>query len=124
MAVIEVASGRILFREGEASRHIFRVVSGEIEVTRRARDRIVVLGHVGPGHFVGEMGALVSAPRNGAARAVSDTVLRRYSRRQFLAEVVRDPDLSAQVLNGLSLRTRAQIEFLRGAPAAQRRVSL
>ncbi len=124
MADIELASGQILFREGAASRHIYRVVSGEIEVSRRTGDRAAVLGRVGPGHFVGEMGALVSTPRNGAARAVCDTVLRRYRRREFLAQVVRDPDLSAQVLNGLSLRTRAQVEFLRGAPAVQKPVSL
>src|SRR5262245_46845832 len=120
MAVIELASGRTLFREGEASRHIYRVVSGEIEVSRRA----AVLGRIGPGHFVGEMGALVSAPRNGTATAVSDAILKRYSRREFLAELVRDPDLSAQVLNGLSLRTRAQVEFLRSAQGAHRPASL
>ena len=120
MTNIELASGQVLFREGASSRHIYRVVSGEIEVSRRMADRTAVLGRVGPGSLVGEMGALVSAPRNGTARAVSDTVLRRYRRREFLAEVVRDPDLSAQVLNGLSLRTRAQVEFLHGAPAARK----
>jgi len=120
MAVIELAFGQILFREGDASRHIYRVVSGEIEVSRGTGDRAAVLGRVGPGHFVGEMGALVSAPRNGTAHAVSDTILRRYGRREFLLEVVRDPELSAQVLNGLSLRTRAQVEFLRGSPAHKR----
>jgi CRP-like cAMP-binding protein len=124
MAVIELASGRTLFHEGDASRHIYRVVSGEIEVSRGTGDHAAVLGRVGPGHFVGEMGALVSARRNGTARAVSDTILRRYRRREFLLDVVRDPDLSAQVLNGLSLRTRAQVEFLRGAPAGQKLSSL
>jgi CRP-like cAMP-binding protein len=123
MADIELASGQMLFREGAASRHIYRVVSGEIEVSRRMADRIAVLGRVGPGSFVGEMGTLVWAPRNGTARAVSDAVLTRYRRREFLAEVVRDPDLSAQVLNCLSLRSRAQIEFLRGAPAPLRPAS-
>jgi CRP-like cAMP-binding protein len=120
---IELTSGQILFREGAASRHIYRVTSGEIEVSRRMADRIAVLGRVGSGSFVGEMGTLVWAPRNGTARAVSNAVLRRYRRGEFLAEVVRDPDLSAQVLNGLSLRTRAQVEFLRGAPAPHKPAS-
>src|SRR5258708_3376744 len=119
----DLSSGQILFREGAASRHIYRVVSGEIEVSRRMADRIAVLGRVGPGSFVGEMGTLVWTPRNGTARAVADTVLRRYRRSEFLDEVVRDPGLSAQVLNGLSLRTRAQIEFLRGAPAPHKPAS-
>ena len=123
MADIELMSGQVLFQEGAASRHIYRVVSGEIEVSRRMGDGVAVLGRVGSGSFVGEMGTLVWAPRSGTARAVSDTVLRRYRRSEFLAEIVRDPDLSAQVLNGLSLRSRAQIEFLRGAPAPSRRAS-
>ncbi len=123
MADIELASGQILFREGASSRQLYRVVSGEIEVSRRMADRIAVLGRVGPGSFVGEMGTLVWTPRNGTARAVADTVLRRYRRSEFLDEVVRDPGLSAQVLNGLSLRTRAQIEFLRGAPAPHKPAS-
>jgi CRP-like cAMP-binding protein len=124
MGTIELAPGQILFREGAASRHIYRVVSGEIEVSRRIGDRVAVLGRVGPGHFVGEMGTLVSAPRSGTAQAVPGTVLKRYSRREFLAEVVRDAELSGQVLNGLSLRTRAQVEFLRGSPGAWRPASL
>jgi CRP-like cAMP-binding protein len=124
MGIIELAPGQVLFREGAASRHIYRVVSGEIEVSRGTGDRAAVLGRVGPGHFVGEMGALVSAPRTGTARTVSSTILRRYRRREFLAEVVRDPELSAQVLNALSLRTRAQVGFLRRAPAARKRRSL
>jgi CRP-like cAMP-binding protein len=95
MGIIELAPGQVLFREGAASRHIYRVVSGEIEVSRGTGDRAAVLGRVGPGHFVGEMGALVSAPRTGTARTVSSTILRRYRRREFLAEVVRDPELSA-----------------------------
>jgi len=119
----DLSSGQILFREGAASRHIYRVVSGEIEVSRRMADRIAVLGRVGPGSFVGEMGTLVWTPRNGTARAVTDTVLRRYRRSEFLDEVVRDPGLSSQVLNGLSLRTRAQIEFLRAAPAPHKPAS-
>jgi CRP-like cAMP-binding protein len=113
---VELTSGQILFSEGSPSRHIYRVVSGEIEVSRRIADGTAVLGRVGSGGFVGEMGALVWAPRNGTARAVSDAVLRRYRRSEFLAEIVRDPELSAQVLNALSLRTRAQVEFLRGVP--------
>jgi CRP-like cAMP-binding protein len=124
MGIIELAPGQTLFREGATSRHIYRVISGEIEVSRGSGDRAAVLGRVRPGSFVGEMGALVSAPRTGTARAVSSTALRRYRRREFLAEVVRDPELTAQVLNALSLRTRAQVEFLRGAPAAQKRRSL
>jgi CRP-like cAMP-binding protein len=124
MGTIELAPEQVLFREGAASRHIYRIVSGEIEVSRRIGDRVAVLGHVRPGHFVGEMGTLVSAPRSGTAQAVSDTILKRYSRREFLAEVVRDAELSGQVLNGLSLRTRAQVEFLRGSPGAWRPASL
>ena len=124
MGDIELTSGQVLFHEGAASRHIYRVVSGEIEVSRRMAERVAVLGRVGPGSFVGEMGTLVWAPRNGTARAISDSVLRRYRRSDFLAEVVRDPDLSAQVLNGLSLRSRAQIEFLRSAPGSSKSASL
>ena len=124
MVDIELSSGQILFREGDASRHIYRVVSGEIEVSRSAAGATAVLGRIGPGHFVGEMGALVSARRNGTARAVSGTVLKRYGRREFLLEVARDPELSAQVLNGLSLRTRAQVEFLHGALSAHKRPPL
>lgn len=123
MSDIELTSGQVLFREGEPSRHIYRVVSGEIEVSRRMADRVAVLGRVGPGSFVGEMGALVWAQRNGTAQAVADAILRRYRRSEFLAEVVRDPELSAQVLNGLSLRSRVQIEYLRSAPTRRKPAS-
>src|SRR5260221_2617148 len=119
----DLSSGQILFREGAASRHIYRVVSGEIEVSRRMADRIAVLGRVGPGSFVGETVTLFGPPRTGRGRPVANTVWSGSRRSEFLDEVVRDPGLSAQVLNGLSLRTRAQIEFRRGAPAPHKPAS-
>jgi len=64
----DLSSGQILFREGAASRHI-TASSPERSSQPPMADRIAVLGRVGPGSFVGEMGTLVWAPRNGTARA-------------------------------------------------------
>jgi len=66
-------------------------------------DRIACFGRVGPGtrRLNGHIGL---GAAHGTARAVA-THPETLRRTRFLHEVVRDPGLSAQVLNGLSLRS-------------------
>ena len=65
-------AGHVLFREGERSRDIYRLADGGVEVTRRAASGAEVVGHVGPGEYLGEIGVLLAARRSGTARFTAD----------------------------------------------------
>jgi CRP/FNR family transcriptional regulator, cyclic AMP receptor protein len=56
------AEGQVLFREGDPSDCVFRVLSGAVDVLREIDGEPILLGTVGAGQFVGEMGVVETAP--------------------------------------------------------------
>ena len=109
-------SDDVLFREGDQSRTVFRLLSGKAEVTSTVPAGTEVVGTVGPGDFIGEIGVLVACRRSGTARFIEDSTVEEFSRAQFLRLISKDAQLSNRLLHVLSLRTRSQIELLRQLP--------
>jgi CRP-like cAMP-binding protein len=106
----------ILFREGDRSDFIYRLVSGEAEVTTLLKGGSEFAGRVLPGEFIGEIGVLVACRRGATAQFTSDSEVEELNRADFLALVASDRDVSVRLLNLLSLRTRSQVELLQALP--------
>jgi CRP/FNR family transcriptional regulator, cyclic AMP receptor protein len=60
--------GEVLFKEGDPPGHVFRLVSGVVEIFRELDGERIVLGTVGAGQFIGEMGVVENRPRSATAR--------------------------------------------------------
>ena len=118
MGEVRFAPGEVVFREGEPSRAVLLVREGEVEVAKAAGAGEVVLGTVGPGEFVGEMGVVEGRPRSATVRARGEVVGEMVERRAFLERVSRDPRLAFGVLLRLSERLHAADERLAEAVAA------
>ena len=69
MGEVRFGPGEVVFREGEPSRTVLLIEEGEVEVAKAAGAGEVVLGTVGPGEFVGEMGVIEGRPRSATVRA-------------------------------------------------------
>lgn len=69
------AAGEILFGEGEAGDIAFLIVSGSVDILKRAGERDIVIGQVGPGNIIGEMALIDSQPRMASARATVETTV-------------------------------------------------
>lgn len=82
----DLHSGRRLYEEGEPPAHFYIVVSGRLRVTLG----LSLLGYVGRGEPVGEMGVITGEPRTSSVHALRDTVLLRIAREPFLALLNRD----------------------------------
>jgi CRP-like cAMP-binding protein len=108
--------GHTLFNEGDRSDFVYRLVSGEVEITRRVPGGSAVVGQIKPGEFIGEMGVLVACPRSGTARLAADSEVEQFTRAEFLDFIAKDAAMSARLLDALSLRTRSQVELLRQLP--------
>jgi putative ABC transport system ATP-binding protein len=81
---VTLATGEVLFRQGERSDLIYHVESGLLEVYRERSDGgTEVLSHVGPGNYVGELGPILNLPRSASVRALEDTVIVGYTVRAF-----------------------------------------
>ena len=118
-------AGHVLFREGERSRIVYRLAEGGVEVTRRAASGAEVVGHVGPGEYLGEIGVLVATRRSGTARFTADSEVEVFSRDEFLQRAAGDATIGRPLINVLSLRNRANIARLeqqgQDLPATRRR---
>src|SRR5919206_2602312 len=115
MGEVRFGPGEVVFREGEPSRAVLLVHEGEVEVAKAGGAVEVLLGAVGPGEFVGEMGVVEGRPRSATVRARGEVRGEMLERRLFLERVSRDPRLAFGVLLRLSERLHAADERLADA---------
>lgn len=98
--------GEILFRQGDPSDHVLRIVSGSAEVLREVGDATIALGTVLAGQFVGEMGVIERRPRNATVRALTAVEAEQFSVPGFFQRVSADPEMAAELMLRLSVRLR------------------
>ena len=92
--LIQFKKGDFLLRQGDASDHVLRVASGEIEILREVDATSVVIGHARDGEWLGEMGVIEGRSRSATARAVTDGEGEVLTAQQFLERVSSDPALA------------------------------
>jgi CRP-like cAMP-binding protein len=108
----EFNDGDLIFMEGDDSREMYVVVSGEVVVTKKAAIGEITLANLKKGDFVGEMSLLESLPRSATARAKGDTRLLAIQPGGFLLKIRRDPTFAFEMLQTLSRRIRVTNENL------------
>jgi hypothetical protein len=107
MSELRFRAGDIIFKEGDESTGVAQISAGEVEVVRQIGTAQIVLGRVGPGEFVGEMGVIERRPRSATVRAVGDVTLHMLSRDTFLERIAGDKDMALSALLRLSERLHA-----------------
>lgn len=111
---VDVPSGSVLFKQGDAPTSAFLLESGSIEVTTEQGQTSRRLGVLGPGDLLGEMAVLDDSPRTATARALSDCVLMPIDRKQFAERLdSADPVVRALLLSQIS-RYRSALAQLSG----------
>jgi CRP-like cAMP-binding protein len=73
VATRDVGAGKDLFREGDPGDGLFLVISGEIDVTKRAPGGEHLLARLGPGGVLGEMSLVTADARSATGRALADS---------------------------------------------------
>ena len=100
-------AGQVIFEHGAASGDVFQVLEGTIEIVRRVgAGQQILLGMVGPGEFVGEMGVIQNRPRSATAQAATVVRVEVMSRNTFLSHVSREPHVAQELILRLSSRLR------------------
>ncbi|MBS0557070.1 MAG: EAL domain-containing protein [Proteobacteria bacterium] len=109
---IELKSGDILFREGDAPTTAFLVESGVLRITTERDGEPVLLGDLSAGALVGEMAVLDDSHRTATATALSGCVLTPIDRAQFAERLhAADPVVRALLLSQLSRYRTALATF-------------
>ena len=106
MSRTHFAQGQILFREGDPADGVFRLLSGTIEVLRELDGDLILLGSVGAGQFIGEMGVLENRPRSATARAASEGQAEFLTPTEFLEQIASSPRDAREFIQRLCQRLR------------------
>ena len=99
--------GEVLMEEGAVEAHLYAIVEGRVRVHRG--DRTLV--ELGPGATVGELAALVPAPRAASVTALEPTLALRVDQHVLDELLVDWPELAQGVIGELVSRLRATTEF-------------
>jgi signal transduction histidine kinase len=105
--------GEYLLREGEKGDAMFVIVSGELEVTKRAEDVELPLARVGPGAIQGEIAAIAGQTRSASVRAVTAVEALRIPRQGLLALLDAGPEPALALLRTVLERMRGLESFVR-----------
>ena len=105
LEIVNLKSGEILFREGDAGENMYIVVSGNLEILMApGTDNELILNRVLEGEYIGEMSLVTGAPRTASVRAHGDVVLLSMSRIQLMELLQSHPQLASTMVNVLSHR--------------------
>jgi len=107
--------GDVIFEEGSVGKHMYVIVSGSVNIVKKAGGGEAVVATLGKGELFGEMALVDSLPRSASAIAVGDdTSAVEIDHAQFAYLVGQQPAFALIILKALSLRLRDQMEINRG----------
>jgi len=109
-----VASGAPVFREGDASSHVYIVSEGRVSLEIRVPGRgAVQIQTVGSGELLGWSPMLESGPMTATARSVAPSRLIALHVPQLLALCQRDPSLATELMRRTALALAQRLKATR-----------
>lgn len=94
-------AGEVIFQEGETSQDLYILVSGHVEVIKGGEK---IFDTVEKGALLGEMSYLLSTPRTGTVRAVSDSTLICIPESGITDFVNSHPEVASEITKTLAMR--------------------
>ncbi|MGV1098649.1 ATP-binding protein [Thiovibrio sp. JS02] len=105
---VPLASGEVLFREGEQGQEMYILLSGLLKIFRGNR----VIDIIRPGNYIGEMAIIEKQPRSASVAALEDSVLLRVPYTVFAEYFAQQPKSLVAMMQTLSKRIRRDGEIL------------
>ena len=84
---MDVRPGDVVIREGDPGDRFYVIEAGRVEVTSGG----ALVGHRGPGEYVGEIALLRDVPRTATVTALTELTLYALERDVFLGAVTGHP---------------------------------
>ena len=91
MKQVRYKSGDILFREGEKSAEVYRILRGRVEISIDGNEKSVVLAQLSEGDIFGEMAMVDERPRSATARAATPLECEVMSPADFQRAIIENP---------------------------------
>ncbi len=110
--VRSLASGDVLFREGEVGDFAYQIVSGEIEICKFTGDEYLTLSTLKKGSLFGEMALIDRQPRSAMARATKETIVKEIDQNALLVYLKNSPQTAFSMMQQLASYARNANEKL------------
>ncbi len=107
-----LASGDVLFREGEVGDFAYQVIKGKIEVCKFNGDEYVTLSTLEKGALFGEMALIDKQPRSAMARATEEAVVKEIDQQALLGYLKNSPQTAFNMMQQLASYARNANEKL------------
>lgn len=107
-----LASGDVLFREGEVGDFAYQVVKGKIEVCKFNGDEYITLAILEKGALFGEMALIDKQPRSAMARAVNESTVKEIDKDALLGYLKNSPQTAFNMMQQLASYARNANEKL------------
>ena len=95
---VSYAKGEAILEQGQATKHLFIVVSGELSVVLRSPEQLVPLGYIHEGETVGEMGFLEEVEASAFVSAAVPSTVWRISKDDFDVFLNKSPSAGNEIL--------------------------
>jgi len=109
--VLSLQSGDLLFSDEDQAKEVWVLLEGQLIITKRAEGQDVIIDHLFPGSFLGEISLLTQTPAQHRARAKGACRLLRIPEPVFQRLLGTCPTMAQTVLQTMAERVR-RIEHL------------
>lgn len=113
LQLVHLASGEVLFHEGEPGDALYVIVEGEVVVEAEGPPR-VEMARLGAGAFIGEVALMTDQPRSATVAAIEDAELLRVDRATLKHVLAEHGEVLAAVLR--FVRDRLVDRWMRTSP--------
>jgi small-conductance mechanosensitive channel len=99
----------LLFKEGDTEASLFVIKSGVLEVSRSEKQNKIVIGRIGPGDYIGEIGMLTGAPHPATVKALTNSIVHEL-RKEHVAPLIKEDPSLLHAFEASVRRSQARIE--------------
>jgi len=109
---VEYAENDVIFRQGDAGNSLFLIEEGAVDISYGDGKARVLLAHLFPGQYFGELAVFDNAPRSATATATRLSRLVRLDRDDLVDFVNKNPAAALRIIAEMSERLRQTNELM------------
>lgn len=109
---VEQAEGEVIFQQGAEGSSLFIIEEGAVEISYGEGKARVLLAHLFPGQYFGELSVFDGAPRSATATAARPSRLVRLDRDDLVDFVNKNPAAALRIIAEMSERLRQTNELM------------
>jgi len=106
-------AGKFIFREGDPEDSMYFIKEGKVEISKKMGDAEQVLAFLGPNDFFGEMALFSKSPRSASAKAVKQTTVIAFNKKQFMTLLKTRGEIVLKIIEVLIQRLKESNDTIR-----------